>query len=336
MTGSGEVLREANHRVEAHSPNNNENRDSCQNEVGHHDGKYCTSRTTLTMSSLAPRFLKNARVECSGAGCPWTQVSVPVFTPDQSSVSAFIDNWGSDVQVGLIVDEYERVSDQECGSTGSIPTVNDRSILLAVSRDCVPFAAVKWVRIPGFAEGIVQFGSQSTEGTILMNGSIIKGETAVIASYSLVGAKTHPETPDPRDLHSLAAGKLDYQSLFDKAKLDELELANLGEAAFGRRDYDWTIRFLEQAHLVQHSKVWMGRYPYLAASYLLANNDKAKFEKTLEDMLDAMTVPSTYLYHAYPRGIVIGELNAVLALVPSEEQSFVRDVIRRAGALTTS
>jgi hypothetical protein len=49
-----------------------------------------------------------------------------------------------------------------------------------------------------------------------------------------------------------------------------------------------------------------------------------------------MTVPATYLYHAYPRSAVIRELNAVLDLVPSEDHSFVRDVIRRAGTLTTS
>jgi hypothetical protein len=336
MTGTGEVLREANHRVEAHTPNNNENRGNCPNEVGHHEGEYCTSRTTLTLSSLTPRFLKNARVECFGDGCPWTQMSAPTFTPDQSSVSAFVDNWGSDVQVSLVVDEYERVSGQECGSTGSIPTVNGRSVVLAVPRDCAPFAAVKWVKIPGFAEGIVPFGNQSTDGTILMNGSAIKSEATIIASYSLVGSKTHPELPDPRDSHTLATGTLDYQSLFDKAKLNELELANLGEAAFSRRDYDWTIRFLEQARLVQHSKVWMRSYPYLAASYVLANNDTAQFEKTLEDMLAAMTVPATYLYHAYPRSLVINRLNAVLALVPSGEQSFLRDVISRAGTLTTS
>jgi len=169
-----------------------------------------------------------------------------------------------------------------------------------------------------------------------MNGSTIQGDTAAIASYSLVGSKSHIGSPDPNDLRSLAAGKLDYQSLYDGAKLDELALANLGEAAFKRGDYEWTIKFLEQAKQVQHSKVWMGRYPYLAASYLLAKNDKAKFEGALEDMLKAMTVPFTYLYHAYPRSAVIGELNGVLALLPSDERPFVQDVIKRASAMTTS
>jgi hypothetical protein len=200
LVGAAEVIREANHRTETYTPNNSENRgSSCPNEVGHHDGKYCTSRTTLAMSSLPPRFLKNARLECSGTGCPWTQLSTPAFNQDQSSVSAFVDNWGSPVKVTLIVDEYERVSNRECGSTGSIPVVNDRPILLAVSKDCVAFAAVKWVKIPGFAEGIVHFGAQS-EGQILMNGATIQGDAATIASYSLVGSKSHSGAPNPNDL----------------------------------------------------------------------------------------------------------------------------------------
>jgi hypothetical protein len=189
LTGTAEVLRQASRRIEMRTPNNNENRGSCPNEVGHQDGKYCTSRTTLTLSATTHRFLRNARMECSGVGCPWTSISKPVISQDQSSVSAYLDNWGSDVQASLIVDEYERVSEQECGSTQAVPAVNDRPILFGISKDCVPFAAIKWVRIPSFSEGIVQFGSQSTGGQILMNGSIIQGDSSVIASYSLVGAK---------------------------------------------------------------------------------------------------------------------------------------------------
>jgi hypothetical protein len=338
FVGTAEILREANHRIELHTPNNNENRGNCPNEVGHHDGKYCTSRTTLTFSTKQPRFLKNARLECAGAGCPWTQAGVPVFSPDQSSVSVFLDNWGSDVQAILIVDEYEHVSAQECANTGSVPAVSDRPILFAVSKDCVPFAAVKWVRIPSFAEGIVRFGSQSTEGQVVMNGTAVQGDATVIASYSLTANPSRRgelSSGAPGFLQNTTTEKLDYQALYDAAKLNEAELASLGEAAFRRGDFDWTIKCLEQARLVQRSKVWMGRYPFLAASYLLGRKDKGKFEQTLEEMLQAMTVPNTYLYHAFSRSAIIEELNTVLGLVPSEEQPFVKDVIKRASAITT-
>jgi hypothetical protein len=193
FTGTSEVLREANHRIELHTPDNNENRGGCPNEVGHHDGKYCTSRTTLTMSTAGHRILKNARVECSGLGCPWTKSGLPVYSSDGTSVSVWLDNWGSDVDAILIADEYERLTTKDCGSTGSVPAVYDRPVLFAVPKDCVPFAVVRWVTLPSFSEGIAPYGTGGTQGQIVLNGPPIQGDSAVIASYSLKANKPSSE-----------------------------------------------------------------------------------------------------------------------------------------------
>jgi hypothetical protein len=222
FNGTFEVLREANHRVEAHTPNNNENRGSCEHEVGHRDGKYCTSRTTVSVSAAEHRFLKNARFECAGFGCPWTQAGTIQFSPDQSSVSASLDNWGSAVQAILIVDEYEKISAQECAGTGSIPVIYDRPVLLAVTKECLPVAYIKWVRIPTLADGeVLPFGTQTPGTQLLMNGSINLGDTSVAASYSLTSdqdpdgqpVRNSPLTQAARDVWESRRAKYDsYRS----------------------------------------------------------------------------------------------------------------------------
>ena len=51
-------------RTRVHTPNNNSNRGSCPNEVGHADGKWCTSRTPLSLTTEPPFLLRDAKVSC--------------------------------------------------------------------------------------------------------------------------------------------------------------------------------------------------------------------------------------------------------------------------------
>ncbi len=84
------------------SPNNDERRDSgCLNYVAMHDGKFCTSRTTVTITTTAPRFLKNATSSCGGGNaCAWTYPPVVSISPDQLKASTYIDNWSAPVDPG--------------------------------------------------------------------------------------------------------------------------------------------------------------------------------------------------------------------------------------------
>jgi len=107
----------------------------------------------------------------------------------------------------------------------------------------------------------------------------IKGN--IISDSSVSSADIDADKPIP-----LQPGTLDYLLLFPKYQKDELALANLGEAAFVRGDYSWTIRFLEQAKKIQSSKVWMNKYPFLAAAYWLEKGDQVKFRATLEAMIE--------------------------------------------------
>jgi hypothetical protein len=107
----------------------------------------------------------------------------------------------------------------------------------------------------------------------------IKGN--INSDSSVSSADIDADKPIP-----LQPGTLDYLSLFAKYQTNELALGNLGEAAFVRGDYGWTIRFLEQARKIQGSKRWMKEYPYLAAAYWLSEGNQAKFVATLQAMID--------------------------------------------------
>jgi hypothetical protein len=252
-------------------------------------------------------------------------------------VSATVDNWGSDVDAVLVADEYERISAGDCaGTMGTVPAVNGRPILFGVSKECAPFATLKWMTFPALAEGLVPFGTVLPQGEVAMNGPIILSDTAVIASYSLV-----PKPALPHDIADLGqekhpTGVTDYQTSYDLAQQDELELAKLADSAFGNGDYGWVIRCLERAQVVQHSKVWMARYPLLAVSYLLAMHDERKYEETLQDMLQAMTVPFTYLYHTFPRSQAISEMRSVEPLLPPKDDLYMKGIIQHAESLTSN
>ena len=133
----------------------------------------------------------------------------------------------------------------------------------------------------------------------------------------------------------LQNAELDYPRLF-RSTAGEQELSKLGEAAFVRGNYDWSIKFFEQAHAVQTSKVWMQHYPQLAVSYLLGANDEDKFRSTLAEMTDQMTIPHTYLSNPVTIGFTLDELDSVRKLVPNSDKAVLDDAARRAQSIQAS
>lgn len=183
--GTTDVLRLKDRRGMAHTPNNNENRGGCPNEVGHHDGKYCTSRTTVNLSTTAPHFLQNARPGCNGEGCPWTSSGPPSISADGLTATFYLDNWGHDVDAILTADEYERLTATKCGGDGPIPVVKNQPVLFTASKECLSIATLKWTMLPDRAEGSFRFGDRaSPDGKIVMD-STLDNATVLLVSYKL-------------------------------------------------------------------------------------------------------------------------------------------------------
>jgi hypothetical protein len=184
--GTTDVLRIKDRRASIHTPNNNENRGGCPNFVGKHDGKYCTSRTTVSISTVAPHFLTNARSSCGGGGCPWTYAGPASVSPDGLAATGFLDNWGSDVDALLYVDEYERMGIQQCGGDGPIPVVRNQAVLFAVPKECLPIANIKWTILPDNSKGAFRFGDKgSPDGRFVLDGPLVDSSTVLLGSYNL-------------------------------------------------------------------------------------------------------------------------------------------------------
>jgi hypothetical protein len=184
--GTINALRLSNRSTAVHTPNNNENRGHCANEVGHQDGKYCISRTPLSMATTAPRFFQNARHGCNGGGCPWTSVGPVSISGDGLTVQSYRDNWGSDVDAILFVDEYEHVGAAQCGNDRPVPVVRGQPVVFAAVKECLPIATIKWTLLPDKSEGTFRFGDKaSQDGKVAMDGSLLDNNTIVLASYML-------------------------------------------------------------------------------------------------------------------------------------------------------
>lgn len=309
--GTGVSTQPGTRRISAHTPNNNENRGNCPNEVGRHDGKYCTSRTTLTLTTSPPHFLTNAKLTCAGAGCPWTSAGDATVSPDGLTATAYLDNWGSDVDAILTADEFEHISTDQCGTNGSVPALRNRPVLIGVRRECLPVAIIKWTLLPNFVEGILKFGEKSSaSGEVVLDGSLVQNSDAVFASYSIATAL------DPH-----------YQPLFLQYQANEAMLAQLSEEAFSRLDYAWTIKFLDQARAVESSRVWQRDYPLLAAAELLGNGDRNSFKSTLQEMLAAMRLNSSYLHHSATIGFVLQNLSNIRPYVDKDAQDYIDNTI---------
>jgi hypothetical protein len=182
--GATELPQPTKRRVDTRTPDNNENRGHCPNEVGHHDGKYCTSRTTLTLTTSAPHRFKDAMVDCAGSGCPWGAAGPATISPDGLTVIGYVDNWGSSITATLTADEYETISAGQCGAESSVPAIRGKPVLMGIRKECLPLAMIKWTLLPDMSEGIFRFGD-SGGGEIVLNGSLLQNDTAVFASYSL-------------------------------------------------------------------------------------------------------------------------------------------------------
>jgi hypothetical protein len=145
-----------------------------------------------------------------------------------------------------------------------------------------------------------------------------------------------PNVPDPASLASLRNATYDFDLMFENYKDNESALANLGEDAFLKGNYAWTIKYLERARVVQSSQVWMDKYPYLAAAYLLGNNDQVKFRATLDDMVRDMSIPNTYLHNPGPIAFTLPKLITIRRLVPEADRNEVDDVVARVRNLSSS
>lgn len=193
--GTAELPQPAKRRVDVRTPNNNENRGNCPNEVGHHDGKYCTSRTALTLTTTSPHLFKNAKVDCGGGGCPWGATGPVTISPDGLTASGYVDNWGSSVTATLTADEYETISAGQCGAESSVPVIQGKQVLIGIRKECLPIALIKWTSLPDMSEGLFHFGDkESSGGEVVLNGSVLPNDTALFASYSLKRPETGKAT----------------------------------------------------------------------------------------------------------------------------------------------
>jgi hypothetical protein len=184
--GSADVLRASGRRSAAvGSPNNNENRGHCPNEVGRSDTNVCISRTTATLSTSAPDFFRNPRSECQGGACGWTRAQPASLSGDGLTASGYIDNWGSPVTVYVLADEYARLDQAQCGADYKVPVIVNKPVLLSSSADCQAIANVKWTLMDG-SQGVMKFGdAQSAGGEVVRDGGAVSSGGVTQASYKL-------------------------------------------------------------------------------------------------------------------------------------------------------
>jgi hypothetical protein len=170
------------------TPNNNENRGGCPNEVGRADGKYCISRTPVSYSVSPPMYLRNVTALCSGGGCPWGHfVAPPTIDMDGQRVAAQFDNWGSPVAIYLVANVYEHVSIIQCGGPqGPIPVRFNQAAIFHATDDCKPLAVIKWKRLPGQEQGVMPFGQPSGDNSRVKQTSNVQGGGVLSASYELL------------------------------------------------------------------------------------------------------------------------------------------------------
>jgi hypothetical protein len=184
--GTNDVLRLKDHRATAHSPNNNQNKGHCPNEVGHADGKWCQSKTSVQMSTTGAHFLQNARITCAGFGCPWTGDGHAAVSADGLSATGSLVNWGWDVDVILLADEYEHMTKTQCGGDGPIPVILGQTVIFTAISDCLPIATISWKSLTNGSAGVVNFGKSTKDTDSVSLESTLTSGNALIGSYKLV------------------------------------------------------------------------------------------------------------------------------------------------------
>jgi hypothetical protein len=171
----------------ARMPDNNENKSSnCPNFVGLHDGKYCTSRTPMTITTTAPRLLKSPTAGCVN-NCGWLSIGPSAVSADGLTATSYVDNWGSPFNVVLRADEYERLSTAQCGRDQKIPVILGHPMLFSVTSECQPIAQILWQTLAGIpSQGSLKFSSKSSSGgEVVMVGDANTSGSVSLASYKL-------------------------------------------------------------------------------------------------------------------------------------------------------
>ena len=192
FVGTHDVLRHLNQSSPlAVSPDNNENRGNCPNMVGRDSGKYCISRTSVTLAVAPPFFLRDATGQCFGGGCPYGGWSHPaaVDAGEQSATGQF-DNHGSAVTLAVLANVWEHVGKQQCGELqGPLPLRFGQSVVFAAGDDCMAIAVLHWKRLPsgthGTTEGVMAFGQATGDGGKVTRTSATAGGGVTSAGYTV-------------------------------------------------------------------------------------------------------------------------------------------------------
>jgi hypothetical protein len=188
--GQLDVLIARNRSTSLATPNNNENRGNCPNEVGRHDGRYCTSRTALQLTTSLPGFFANPRANYSGNNCPWCFASAPTISADGSTVEMSVDNWGSPVTAVLIADEYRHVSSKECGPPAFTPAEFGDTVVLNVPSNCVGLTTIRWTSVINpSSRGYIKYGDKGSGPLTLVGAISSESEPATSLSYKVLRAQ---------------------------------------------------------------------------------------------------------------------------------------------------
>jgi hypothetical protein len=174
-------------QASVNTPNNNENRGGCPNLIGRSDTGICKSRSTVSMTTTAPRFFANGRTDCIGGGCPWT-TRLPIDISNNGlAIAAAIDNWGSAVTLVLVANEYEHLSEgQYCKGDGPIPVIFDSSVVFTAPKECLPIATIRWTLLPqGTGEGVIKFGEASSAGKVALDGKLLDAGSVTQGAFKL-------------------------------------------------------------------------------------------------------------------------------------------------------
>lgn len=168
-------------------PDNNERKNSgCKNFVGLHDGRYCTSRTPMTIVTAPPLFIKSAKTACNPAACGFISIGPVSLSTDGLTASSYVDNWGSPMQVWLTGEQYEHLSATQCGGDQKIGVILGHPVVLKVAKECQPIAQIFWQTLTGIpSQGSVPFSTSSKGGEIVMVGDASDSGSVTLASYKL-------------------------------------------------------------------------------------------------------------------------------------------------------
>ena len=118
---------------------------------------------------------------------------------------------------------------------------------------------------------------------------------------------------------------------------DELALARWGTAAFKKGDFDWSIKFLEDANRSQKTGIWKYSAPYLVAAYL--NEGEKQKAEILASSLEADLQSGTgYLSYAGRKRFLAEAARDASESLENPEQRVILDGIAKvdAGAVSPS